>query len=380
MRLGSWVCSGWLMPPDVSAAQRGGSPSQPQRQPYCRAALPLQMFSSAKGTKTGKREHQRFLCSPIAESHVCEVTQAAGEGAPWCPALLVALVQAEHHPPGSPTWVLTVCAQLGGCARVFVRVYLSLLETGSTTSAARPQAPFDSCFLCQAVCRAGMGPAEPRAEPTTRAGTHADQQHRAHFKHGVAVGALTDVGIVCTWVVKAQLHGHVLAEGFHPGRASPNTHKLQTENRTPISTGTASHLYSRGPQSAPRQRRQHLLELARNAGPFPGPPASGKPVMCALRSPPVILTLPRVYEALVHGHTAQCKRPQQCRAISCTQGRTTTPSPSPGRKAQAPRLPGLRASCAQQPTALERACVWNKMLRAPQCATRAPQPICNMGF
>lgn len=252
---------------------------------------------------------------------------------------------------------------------------------GSTTSAAQPQALLDSCFLCQAVCRAGMGPAEPRAEPTTRAGTHADRQHRAHFKHGVAVGALTDVGILCTWVVKAQLHGHVLDEGFHPGRASPNTHKLQTENRAPISTGTTPRLYSGGPQSAPRQRRPHLLELARNAGPFPAPPPRiwGASNVC-IKEPPADSDTPlslRSTRSCTHRSVQETPTVQSNQLYTSQDDHTLALS---SRKAQAPRLPRLRASCAQQPTALERAGVWNKMLRAPQCATRAPQPICNMGF
>ena len=73
----------------------------------------------------------------------------------------------------------------------------------------------------------------PRPEPTFGAGTHADRQHGAHFEHDVAVGPHADVGIFCTWVVKAQLLGHVFGERFHPGGASPDTHELQPENRAP---------------------------------------------------------------------------------------------------------------------------------------------------
>lgn len=64
-------------------------------------------------------------------------------------------------------------------------------------------------------------------------GTHADRQHGAHFEHDVAVSPHAHVGIFCAWVVKAQLFGHVLDEGFHPGGTSPDAHELRPENRAP---------------------------------------------------------------------------------------------------------------------------------------------------
>lgn len=73
----------------------------------------------------------------------------------------------------------------------------------------------------------------PTPEPTAGAGTHAHRQHGAHFEHGIAVGPRADVGILGTWVVKAQLLGHVLGEGLHPSRAAPDTHELQPENTAP---------------------------------------------------------------------------------------------------------------------------------------------------
>lgn len=73
----------------------------------------------------------------------------------------------------------------------------------------------------------------PTPEPTARAGTHAHRQHGSHFEHGIAVGPRADVGILSTWVVKAQLLGHVLGEGLHPSRAAPDTHELQPENTAP---------------------------------------------------------------------------------------------------------------------------------------------------
>lgn len=53
-----------------------------------------------------------------------------------------------------------------------------------------------------------------------------DRQHRSYFIHGIAVSSRTDVGIVSTWAVKAQLCTNAPDEGFHPGGASANTHKL----------------------------------------------------------------------------------------------------------------------------------------------------------
>lgn len=106
----------------------------------------------------------------------------------------------------------------------------------------------------------GQAGARGLSPPPGRDGTHADRQHRAHFKHGIAVGAHTDVGIVCAWDVKAQLHGHVLDEGFHPGRASPDAHKLR---RTEPSSE----------QGPPNHRHLQIPEPARNARPFPSLPS-----------------------------------------------------------------------------------------------------------
>lgn len=64
----------------------------------------------------------------------------------------------------------------------------------------------------------------------SRAGTHTDGQHGPHFEHGIAVGPRADVGVVLARAAQAQLHGHVLDEGFHPRGAAPNTHELWTED------------------------------------------------------------------------------------------------------------------------------------------------------
>lgn len=92
---------------------------------------------------------------------------------------------------------------------------------------------------CSAVptCKS-LGPRALQSMETKskeKASTHAHRQHGPGFIHGVAVSACTDVGIFLPWMVKAQLCSHILDEGAHPGRASTNTHKLQPENRVPVS-------------------------------------------------------------------------------------------------------------------------------------------------
>ena len=167
-----------------------------------------------------------------------------GPGSPWRPAL--------GRSSWFPTWAPTVCTQLGGHARVFPcpedRPQLQVPPT--------PGPP-------AGLCAGQAGSLQSRGRPPTSAGTHADGQHWPHFEHGIAVGALTDVGIVSTRGGEAQLHSHVLDEGLHPGRASSHTHKLQTENSS-ISRAWVLKV------GAPLE--QHLLELARSAGPFPGLP------------------------------------------------------------------------------------------------------------
>lgn len=187
-----------------------------------------------KGNQSWETRNTRDLCSLSAESHVCDVSpcEVARAGAAWSRSWLSL---------GPRSRQVLLASNLGprrvhtaGWACTCVSTCVLACPEGRPQLQA-PLTPVPPAGLCagQAGSLQSWGP-----RPPTRAGTHADRQHWAHFKHGVAVSALTDVGIVSTRVGKAQLHGHVLDEGFHPGRASSNTHKLQTEKRTPSAEGT----------------------------------------------------------------------------------------------------------------------------------------------
>lgn len=167
-----------------------------------------------------------------------------------------------------------------------------------------------------------------------RAGTHTDRQHRSHFEHGVTVRPLTNVGIVCARPVQAQLLGHVSDEVLHPGRAPPNTHKLQTEQHhcqhrpstLPVGQGSSEH---------GSNQHQHHRELARNG-------SSPAPVTRALASPAG--ELKNLWES---PHSAGGPR-VQCNLLHKMQEKQTLPLWEGNSKCH-----GLCPSCGQQLSVLE---------------------------